>query len=277
MHYTQAIITGIIQGLTEFLPISSSAHLVLAAEIFEKVFHFPHISDAEELFFDLMLHLGTLIAVVIYFNAELKNIFKAFFKALKTKNFNEDKNSKLFIFIFISTLTSIGLAFPFRDLLEEIFQRPDLVGFFLLGTASLLTFTEFYSEHHAKDSSVSVKKAAFIGLFQGMAMIFRGISRSGSTIAAGLLSGLSRVEAARYSFLLSVPIILLAVIFHSMELFSTGQLCCFSIAPILVGTAVSAFVGYICIKYFLIFLQKHTLHYFAVYCAIIGILAIKFF
>ncbi len=277
MHYMQAIITGIIQGLTEFLPVSSSAHLVLTAEIFEKFLHFSHISDSEELFFDLMLHLGTLIAVIIYFKTDLINIFKAFFKAFKTKNFDEDNNSKLFIFILIGTVTSICLAFPFRDLLEEIFQRPDLVGFFLLGTASLLTFTEFYSQHHSKDSSISVKKAVFIGLFQGMAMIFRGISRSGSTMAAGLLSGLSRVEAARYSFLLSVPIILLAVVFHSMELLSTGQLCCFSIGPILVGTAVSTLVGYICIKYFLIFLQKHTLYYFAIYCAIVGILAIKSF
>ena len=277
MNYIQAIITGIIQGLTEFLPISSSAHLVLTAEIFEKVFHFPHIVDSEELFFDLMLHLGTLVAVVVYFRVELCDIFRAFFKALKTKNFAEDKNSKLFIFIFLSTFTSICLAFPFRDLLEKIFQRPDLVGFFLLGTASLLTFTEFYSEHHAKDSTISVKKAVFIGLFQGLAMIFRGISRSGSTIAAGLISGLSRIEAAKYSFLLSVPIIFLAVIFHSSELILSGQMVCFSMGPILVGTVVSAIVGYLCIKYFLIFLQKHTLHYFAVYCAIIGITAIILF
>lgn len=277
MHYTQAIITGIIQGLTEFLPVSSSAHLVLTAAIFEKFLHLPHIPDSEELFFDLMLHLGTLIAVVIYFKGELNTIFKAFFKALSTKNFDEDKNAKLPVFIAVGTLTSICLAFPFKDLLKEIFQRPDLVGFFLLCTASLLSFTEFYSEHHAKDSSISIKKAVFIGFFQGMAMIFRGISRSGSTMAAGLLSGLSRVEAARYSFLLSIPIILLAVIFHSAELLETGQLYGFSIGPILVGTAISAIVGYLCIKYFLVFLQKHTLHYFAVYCAIIGILAIKFF
>lgn len=277
MHYIQAIITGIIQGLTEFLPVSSSAHLVLTASIFEKFLHFGHISDAEELFFDLMLHFGTLIAVVIYFKQELKEIFAAFFKALKTKNFEEDKNAKLPILIALGTFTSLCIAFPFRDLLEEIFQRPDLVGFFLLVTASLLTFTEYYSEHHAKDSTISVKKSIFIGCFQGMAMIFRGISRSGSTMAAGLLSGLNRVEAARYSFLLSIPIILLAVIFHSLELLGTGQLTGFSMGPILAGTTISAIVGYLCIKYFLIFLQKHTLHYFAVYCAIVGICAIKFF
>lgn len=276
MDYIQAIITGVIQGLTEFLPVSSSAHLVLTAAIFEKCCHFPHINDAEELFFDLMLHLGTLIAVVIYFRQELKKIFGAFFDALKTKNF-DDKNAKLPIYIAAGTITSVGLAFPFRDLLEEIFQRPDLVGFFLLGTASLLTFTEFYAEHHAKDGEITLKKSIFIGLFQGFAMIFRGISRSGSTMAAGLLSGLSRTEAAKYSFLLSIPIILLAVIFHSAELVATGQLNGFAIGPILAGTIVSAIVGYLCIKYFLIFLQKHTLHYFAVYCAIVGILAIKFF
>jgi len=277
MDYIQAIITGIIQGLTEFLPVSSSAHLVLAAAVFEKFLHLPHISDAEELFFDLMLHLGTLIAVVIYFKNELNEIFKAFFKALKTKNFDEDKNAKLPILLAIGTLTSLSIAFPFRDLLEEIFQRPDLIGYFLLVTATLLSFTEFYSQHHVKSSCISVKKAIFIGFFQGMAMIFRGISRSGSTMAAGLLSGLSRVEAARYSFLLSIPIILLAVIFHSSELLATGQLSGFSMGPIFAGTAVSAVIGYLCIKYFLIFLQKHTLYYFAVYCAIIGLLAIKLF
>lgn len=276
MNYIQAIITGIIQGLTEFLPVSSSAHLVITAAIFEKCCHFAHIPDAEELFFDLMLHLGTLIAVLIYFKDELKTIFVALFKAVKTKNF-EDKNAKLPLYIAAGTFTSICLAFPFRDLLEEIFQRPDLVGYFLLGTATLLTFTEFYSQHHAKDGEITLKKSLFIGLFQGCAMIFRGISRSGSTMAAGLLSGLSRVEAARYSFLLSIPVILLAVIFHSSELLATGQLTGFTMGPILAGTTISAIVGYLCIKYFLIFLQKHTLHYFAAYCAIVGLLAIKFF
>ena len=277
MNYIQALITGAIQGLTEFLPVSSSAHLVLTATIFEKFLHLGHIPDAEELFFDLMLHFGTLIAVIAYFRNELKDIFASFFKALKTKNFNDNKNAKLPIFIATGTLTSLIIALPFRNLLEEIFQRPDLIGYFLLVTASLLFFTEFYSQHHPKDSSISVKKAVFIGFFQGMAMIFRGISRSGSTMAAGLLSGLSRIEAARYSFLLSIPIILLAVIFHSSELLATGQISGFSMGPILAGTAVSAILGYLCIKYFLIFLQKHSLYYFAVYCAIIGALTIKFF
>lgn len=277
MHYTQAIITGIIQGLTEFLPVSSSAHLVITAAIFNKFFHFAKLSIGEEMFFDLMLHFGTLIAVVAYFRIELCQILKAFFNALKTKNFDEDKNAKLPILIAISTITSIILVTPFKDLLEELFQKPQIVGYFLICTASLLFFTEFYSQHHAKDSDISVKKSIFIGAFQGLAMIFRGISRSGSTMAAGLLSGLSRIEAARYSFLLSIPIIFLAVIFHSLELAATGEILHVAMAPVLVGTAVSAIVGYLCIKYFLIFLTRHTLYYFSVYCAIIGLLAIKTF
>lgn len=277
MHYSQAIITGIIQGLTEFLPVSSSAHLVMTASIFDKLFHFGKMSAGEEIFFDLMLHLGTLIAVVAYFRVELCKILKAFFKALKTKNFDEDKDAKLPIMLAIGTATSLALVAPFKDLLEELFQRPEIVGYFLLCTATLLTFTEFYSQHHAKDSSISVKKAIFIGFFQGLAMIFRGISRSGSTMAAGLLSGLSRVEAARYSFLLSIPIILIAVIFHSLELAATGEILNVAMAPILAGTVISAIVGYLCIKYFLIFLTRHTLYYFAIYCATVGILAIKFF
>ncbi|MDD3419720.1 MAG: undecaprenyl-diphosphate phosphatase [Candidatus Gastranaerophilales bacterium] len=277
MHYIQAIITGIVQGLTEFLPVSSSAHLVLTAAIFDKILHISQMSDAEEIFFDLMLHLGTLIAVVFYFKNELDQIFKAFINALKTKDFQSDRNSKLPIFIAAGTLTSLCIAAPFKDVVEEMFKRPDLVGYFLITTACLLAFTEFYSQKITKNSVISTKKALLVGAFQGFAMIFRGISRSGSTMAAGLLGGLNRVDAARFSFLMSIPIIIIAVIFHSLELLSTGEMLSFSMGPIFVGTVISAIVGYLCIKYFLIFLQKHSFYYFSVYCAIIGFLAIKFF
>jgi undecaprenyl-diphosphatase len=277
MHYIQAIITGIIQGLTEFLPVSSSAHLVLTTAIFEKFLHITQTSDAEEIFFDLMLHIGTLIAVVVYFKNELNDINKAFFKALKDKDFGSDPNAKLPMFIALGTLTSLVIAAPFKDIVEEMFKRPDLVGYFLLITACLLAFTEFYSQRSKKDSAISLRKALFVGAFQGCAMIFRGISRSGSTMAAGLLSGLNRVEAARFSFLMSIPIIIVATLVHTMELLETGEMLNFAMGPIIVGTIVSAIVGYLCIKYFLIFLQKHSFYYFSVYCAIVGILAINIF
>lgn len=275
MHYIQAIITGLIQGLTEFLPVSSSGHLVFTAELFNKFLNTVQVSKSEEIFFDLMLHFGTLIAVVLYFWSDLKKISKSFVQALKNKNF-ETQESKLPIFLAIGTITTLITAFPLKTFLEDAVSKPELVGYFLFVTAGLLIFTEFYSKKHVKDSTLSIKKAIFIGFFQGIAFA-PGISRSGSTIAAGLLSGLSRVESARYSFLLSIPIIIVAVVFHTIELLTTGEIAAFSMLPILAGTAVAALAGYFCIKYFLIFLQKHTLNYFAVYCIIVGIWAIKFF
>jgi undecaprenyl-diphosphatase len=275
MSYIQALITGIIQGLTEFLPVSSSGHLVFTAELFNKFFNVVQVTKAEEIFFDLMLHFGTLIAVVVYFRVDLQNIFKSFIEAIKSKNF-DTQESKLPLFLSVGTITTLITAFPLKSFLEEAVSKPELVGYFLFVTAGLLIFTEFYSQKHKHDAELSIKKAIFIGFFQGLAFA-PGISRSGSTIAAGLLSGLNRVESARYSFLLSIPIIIVAVIFHTVELFATGEIMSFSLMPILLGTAVAAISGYFCIKYFLVFLQKHSLNYFAVYCIIVGICAIKFF
>lgn len=275
MDFLQAITTGVIQGLAEFLPISSSGHLVFMAEIFNRFFNPVQVGDTEEIFFDLMLHLGTLIAILIYFKSEIKEIFQSFIESLKTQNFSTSEE-KLPWFIIVGTIATLITAYPLRKFLENTVANPVLVGCFLIVTAFLLFFTEFYSSHHSRDDKITLKKAIFIGIFQGLAF-FPGISRSGSTIAAGLFCGLDRVKAARYSFLLSIPIILVAVIIHTTELFMAGSLVKFSWGPIWAGTVVAAVVGYLCIKYFLQFIAKHSLNYFAIYCLIVGVLAIKYF
>lgn len=275
MDFLQAITTGVIQGLAEFLPISSSGHLVFMAEIFNRFFNLTQVSETEEIFFDLMLHLGTLVAILIYFHKEVKKILENFVYSIKNRDFSTP-DERLPWYIIIGTFATLITAFPLRKLLENTVANPAIVGAFLIVTAGLLFFTEFYSKHHSKDDRLTFKKAIFIGIFQGLAF-FPGISRSGSTIAAGLFCGMGRVEAARYSFLLSIPIILVAVVIHTSELFMSGALGQFSWCPIFTGTLVAGIVGYFCIKYFLQFIATHSLNYFALYCFIVGVFAIKYF
>lgn len=275
MDFLQAIITGIVQGLTEFLPVSSSGHIVITSAIYKLFTGVPlEAVGCEEIFFDIMLHLGTLFAILIYFKDDLVSIFSEFFSAVKSKNFDAPQ-AKLPIFIAIGTVATVFVAFPLKDFFEGIVSHPYQVGYFLFATAGLLLFTEMYSKNKARDNSLSVKKAILIGCAQGLAAA-PGLSRSGSTIAIGLMLGLDRVQSARYSFLLSIPIIILAALYHSLEVIGFDKIAQLSWGPILVGTLVSAVVGYFCIKYFLIFLNKHSLNSFAFYCLTVGILTLLF-
>lgn len=273
MDFLQAIVTGIVQGLTEFLPVSSSGHLVITATLY-KLFTGSTLQagGCEEIFFDIMLHLGTLFAIVIYFQNDLKDIFTSFFDACRSKDFSSAQ-AILPVYIAIGTIATIFFAFPLKDFFEGIVSHPYQVGYFLLITASLLLFTEWFSKKKARDNKLSVKKAILIGIAQGCA-VAPGLSRSGSTIAIGLLLGLDRVQAARYSFLLSIPIIILAALYHSIQVIGFDKIAELSWAPILAGTFISAVVGYLCIKYFMIFLNKYSLNSFAYYCIAVGTLTI---
>ncbi len=266
MDITQALITGIVQGLTEFLPISSSGHLVLTSSIYKILTGQPLASGgSEEIFFDIMLHIGTLIAVLIYFRKDIITLIKP------------GHSEKIPFYILLGTISTILVAFPLKDHFESLVYNPAVVGLILIGTGTLLFATEHISQKLNKnDNLIGWKRAIFIGIAQGMA-VAPGLSRSGSTIAAGLATGLDRLTAARYSFLLSIPIIALAGIYHSLELGVTGGFAGFNWAAIISGTLVSAVVGYYCIKYFIIFITKNKLHAFAIYCWVVGLAMAGYF
>lgn len=277
MNFIQAILMGIVQGLSEFLPISSSAHLVFTSN-FYKVFKGIEIvqSSNEEVFFDIMLHLGTLIAVLIFFRKDVINILKAMLQALKTKNWSNTE-AKLGLFIVLGTFVTIALALPINEVAEKLVYSPSIVGMLLFITGFTLLYSEYKSNKiEEKKQELNLKTSILIGLAQGLAAL-PGFSRSGWTIATGLFCGLDRITAARYSFLLSIPIILGASMVYPLVKIDIHEALQYNWEAIIAGTLVSAVVGYICIKYFMKFISKFSLAIFGYYCIIAGIATSIFF
>ena len=277
MNFIQAILMGIVQGLSEFLPISSSAHLVFTSNFYKVIKNIPIVqSSNEEVFFDIMVHLGTLIAVLIFFRKDVLNILKAMWHALKTKNW-EDKEAKLGLFIMAGTVITVMLALPINEIAEKLVYTPSIVGILLFITGFILLYSEYKSKKlEEKKDEVNLKTSILIGLAQGLAAL-PGFSRSGWTIATGLFCGLDRVTAARYSFLLSIPIILGASMVYPLIKIDIHEAVQYNWTAIIAGTVVSAIVGYLCIKYFMKFISKFSLAIFGYYCIIAGVATAIFF
>lgn len=277
MNFIQAILMGIVQGLSEFLPISSSAHLVFTSNFYKVMKNIPIVqSSNEEVFFDIMVHLGTLIAVLIFFRKDVAKILKAMWHALRTKDWS-DKEAKLGLFIVAGTVITVALALPINEIAEKLVYKPAIVGILLFITGFTLLYSEYKSKKiETKTDSVDLKTSILIGLAQGLAAL-PGFSRSGWTIATGLFCGLDRVTAARYSFLLSIPIILGASMVYPLVKIDVAEAINYNWTAILGGTIVSGITGYLCIKYFMKFISKFSLAIFGYYCIIAGIATAIFF
>lgn len=266
MQTMQAFIMGGFQGLTEFLPVSSSGHIVLTSA-FYKLLTGAQVADVtnEEIFFDILVHLSTLFAVIIYFFKDLKKITTDFFKSLITKNF-ENENFKFGIYVICATFITCLMGLLIKDVAHYLTENPLVVSIFIIITGLIL----FYSEKlKKKEGKINLKTSLIIGFFQGLA-IFPGISRSGMTISSAVFQGIKREDAARFSFILSVPIILIASLIYPLLTFDVKDIQGFNWGGILIGMAVSFVIGYLCIKYFMKFVQNHTLRGFAYYCWTIG-------
>ncbi|MBI4744430.1 MAG: undecaprenyl-diphosphate phosphatase [Actinobacteria bacterium] len=260
MTLFQSIFLGFVQGLSEFAPISSSAHLVLIPRLLN--WPLPSIG------FDLILHLGTLVAVIVYFKSDLRVLIAALFNILKKRQIGEDSTEKLVLFLFSGTLLTSVIAYIFKSEFEKLFERPFLVASLLLITGILLWLSERIGRQEKALKRMNIIDSLVIGLAQGFA-VAPGISRSGATISAGLFRGLSREESARFSFLLSIPIISIAALDRLGEflrvLNGDGWI------NYLAGFIASAIAGYLCIKFLLKYLQKRKLDVFAFYCWFLGI------
>ncbi len=276
MDLIQSILMGIVQGLSEFLPISSSAHLVFTSN-FYKVFKGIEIvqESNQEVFLDIMLHLGTLIAVLIFFRKEIMQILKALYFGLKNKDYSS-LDFKYGAYIFLGTIITVLIAFPLNEVAEFLVFKPAIVGILLVFTGILLLSSEALAKKILDKKEVSLKSSILIAIAQGLAAL-PGFSRSGLTIATGLLNGLDRTTAARYSFLLSIPIILGASMVYPLIKLDFHEVISYNWTAIIVGTIVSGIVGYICIKYFLKFVSKFSLSIFGYYCLIVGIFTAVFF
>ncbi len=272
MDIIQSILMGIVQGLSEFLPISSSAHLVFTSN-FYKVFKGIEIVEQsnQEVFLDIMLHLGTLIAVLIFFRKEIWAICKALIS-----NDRNNSDFKTGVYIILGTVITVLIAFPLSEVAEFLVFKPEIVGGLLIFTGILLLSSEAWAKKHPDKKEVTLKNSILIAIAQGLAAL-PGFSRSGLTIATGLFSGVDRTTAARYSFLLSIPIILGASMVYPLVKLDFAEVVTYNWVSIIAGTIVSGIVGYICIKYFLKFVSKFSLGIFGYYCLIMGILTAIFF
>lgn len=277
MTYIQCLLISIAQGLTEFLPVSSSAHIVIVNALYKFFTHKDLAGNSpQEIFFAIIIHLGTLIAVLLYFKNDIIKIIKDFFSIFKTKKL-ENEDQKLSLYILFGTVVTVAFCFPLKDVVENIMKEPYITSLFLIGTGFILFFAEYLSQKNKDNNdNLSWKKSALIGFAQGMA-IFPGFSRSGLTISTGLILGLDRVKAAKFSFLLSIPIIIGASLFYPILEIDFAQLQTFNIKALIMGFLVSFIVGYLCIKYFMKFLGKFSLKIFAYYCFIVGILTFLLF
>ncbi len=271
MSLIQALFLGFIQGITEFLPVSSSGHLV----IFQNIFGLKE----PNLFFDVSVHFGTLLAVLIVLKQEVFSLLKGLlsffvhiFKGRKNGLSEQDKAmARLAGLIVVGLIPTALIGFFFRNIIEVLFNSLLAVGCMLLITGIILWTTKMTGEGHKDTGSLSILDAIIIGFVQGLS-IAPGISRSGSTIAFGLFRKVKKSAAVRFSFLLSIPAILGAMVLEwENPLLQQGELL-----NVLAGTVIAAIVGYICLKILIRMVQKGHLYYFSPYCWAVGSTAIIF-
>ena len=274
MQTLQAVIMGAVQGLTEFLPVSSSGHIVLSSAFYKMLTGADIVVTNEEIFFDILIHLSTLFAVIIYFLGDIKNILSDFYTAAKEKNYKSD-NFLFVIYILVATFVTALFGLITKEAAHNLTENPFIVSIFIVTTGFVLLISEKIKTKGK--NKINLKTALVVGLFQGFA-VMPGLSRSGMTISSGMFMGLKRFDAAKFSFILSIPIILLASFVYPLLTFDLKDIANFNFAALLSGMVTSFITGYICIKYFMNFLKNNNLRCFAYYCFIMGTLsAIIFF
>jgi undecaprenyl-diphosphatase len=263
----QSILLGIIQGLTEFLPISSSAHLVITPYILGW-----NIPDQAEFIFDVLVQLGTLFAVIVYFWRDLVGITKSFLLGIWRKQPFLETQGRLGWLLILATIPAVLAGMYFKDMVEQAFSSPIATAIFLIFTAVLLVSAELLGRRVRQIEQLSWLDALIVGLFQALSL-FPGISRSGSTITAGLLRGFDRRSAARFSFLMSVPVMLGAGGLAILDLLQMPGFAT-QIPTLLAGFAASMIVGYLSIRWLLGYLTRHSFYGFAVYCLVAALTTI---
>ena len=259
MDIIQAIILGLVQGASEFVPISSSGHLVLVPWLLG----WPQ----PGLVFDTVVHWGTLVAVLAYFWRDFIALASAWGRSLASRNLDEPE-ARIAWLIIVGTLPAALMGYVGEDFFESLFSAPIWVAGFLLVTGLILALSEWLSPRLKEPHQLTFLDSIIIGIAQGCA-IAPGISRSGATMAAGLFRGLKREAAARYSFLLATPIIFGAGLLQLLDLFEMENATA-HIPPLVLGFLAAALSGYLCIRFLLSYLQQGRLYAFAIYCWLAG-------
>jgi undecaprenyl-diphosphatase len=272
MPLSQAVVLAVVQGLTEFLPVSSTAHLVL----------FPWLLGWNDggLAFDVALHVGTLFAVVIYFLRDWFELVLAGFGIRSSAGMQDDElnwKRRLFWFLVVATIPAAITGMLFEKMIEERFRQPIPIAVALIVVGLLMWWAESRTRLEKHIPQVTLADATVVGVAQAFAL-FPGVSRSGITITAGLWQRMTRETAARFSFLLSTPVIAgaaLKEVPHLIKAHRAGALD-LPLSTLLIAIAVSGIVGYVVIAFFLRYLQTRTLKVFVVYRILFGIVVLLF-
>jgi len=249
----EVFILAVVQGLTEWLPVSSSGHLVITQKV---------LGVNPPLIFDVMLHVGTLMVVLTVFRKDIADIIKA----LVRRDF-ETEEGKLALFIAVGSVPIAIIGFVFYDFLKSLFSNLLAVGIALLITGCVL----FFSEKRIGNKKIGILDSLLIGLAQGITII-PGISRSGVTVATGLLRRVDKATAFKYSFLLSVPTVIGATVMESKELAVANV----DMTPLFLGAIISMIVGYASLKLLQKIVMNEKFHLFAYYCWTVGLAIIIF-
>jgi undecaprenyl-diphosphatase len=270
----EALVLGIVQGLTEFLPVSSTGHLVLVSEILRRLLGWNAPSGSAAVILDTILHLGTLLAVLVVFWRDLIQILVAWWQGLRRRRPLETAPSRLAWWIILGTVPAALAGVLLEETFTSLFGSPHAVGGFLLLTALLLVLAEVLGRRRRELEALTWLDGLLVGVGQAAA-IAPGLSRSGTTMAVGMFRGLTREAAVRFSFLLSVPIIAGTGLVQLFKLVRHGGLQGEALA-LLVGFLAAAICGYAAIRLLLAYVRKRPLYPFAVYCVVLGLAAILF-
>lgn len=264
MDLLQALILGIVQGATEYIPVSSSAHLVLVPWFLG----WPDPSFE----FEVLVQWGTLVGVFVFFWEDIWAITTAVVRGLLKAKPLATFEAKLGWLVVVATIPAVVLGLLFKDYFEIAFASPALAGGLLILTAIILVVAERYGARVRELVAFTWLDAIIVGFWQAAA-ILPGISRSGATIGGAVLRGFNRTAAARFSFLMSIPALLGAGVVALNDLLESGTLT-EQLPAITVGFIAAAVSGYICIRWLLHYLQRHSLYAFAAYCAIVSMLSL---
>ncbi len=273
MTILQAIILGIVQGLTEFLPVSSSAHLVLLPYLAGW-----NLDQGFAFVFDVLVQSGTLAAVIFYFRKDLLEIIKAWLQGIKQRQLFANENSRMGWYLILATIPAGLAGLLLKDKVEAAFSNPVITAVFLFFTSILLVGAEMYHRQVERAGTgkslgkMTVADAVVVGIFQALS-IFPGISRSGATISGGIFRKMDRRGAARFAFLMSIPIMLAAGVLGVKDLLDVpnlGQM----VVLIAVGFILAGVVGYLVIRWFIGYLRGKSLLPFAAYCAVLALVVV---
>ncbi|MBD3156655.1 undecaprenyl-diphosphatase UppP [Candidatus Peregrinibacteria bacterium] len=268
MGYGEALFLGLLQGITEFLPVSSSGHLVLGESLIGL--------EVEALkSFDVVVHLGTFAAIIIYFWKDIVGLFKGFFSymGLAKKTSDNKEYRHLIGYIVIGTIPAVVVGLFLEEAIDFLFRSTLYVGLWMIIVAEIFILAEWTSKKFKKEKRLDWKKSVLIGVAQAAALI-PGVSRSGSTIAAGLFQGISREKAARFSFLLALPAIFGAGLLTGIKEFRAGGGLDVAFVPLIIGFVASAVAGFVAVYFLMKFLKKHSLNIFTYYLFAIGTVSI---